>query len=238
MSRYGLARYTGLGGAALLATCAYFGGALPALHPDVSPITMWRGPHEPLIYLLWLTGTSLLVWAWWVVRDSAPSARWAAITAALWSTPLLVAPPLGSRDVYSYACEIPEGQAVWLGLASPLVVIHQISGAHNDALMVGLLVAGLALVASSPGRTLTLVGGGALLGLAGTVKATAWVAVPFAALTAIAGPYCLRSLIRCGGLMIGGLLIALTAVMLAGLQRTQKTRPRLGRWRWCRGIGR
>ena len=296
MSRYSLVRYAGLAATALLATSAYLGGALPA-QSDL--MTIWRGEQGPLIYLLWLTGTSLLVWAWWVVRDSAPSARWAAVTAALWSVPLLAAPPLGSRDVYSYACvgftyaagldpyvnsvstlpcpwlesvapiwrdtpspygplfvllsgamvtlggtlvasialfraiaivgvgitalclpalarrcEIPESQAVWLGIASPLVVIHQVSGAHNDALMVGLLVAGLALVASSPGQTLALVGGGALLGLAGTVKATAWVAVPFAALTAIPGPYCLRSLIRYGGLMIGGLFTALIVVTL------------------------
>jgi alpha-1,6-mannosyltransferase len=291
VSRHGLVRYTGLAGATLLATSAYLGGALPPqlrVDPD-----RWM-----LLYLFWLTGTSILVWAWWAGRQGVPSARWAAITGTLWSIPLLAAPPLGSQDVYSYACVgftyaagldpyvnsvstlpcpwleavapiwrdtpspygplfvllsgamvslggtlvasvalfraiavvgvgltalslpalarrcgIPEGQAVWLAVASPLVVIHQVSGAHNDALMVGLLVAGLALVVSSGGRTLELVGGGALLGLAGAVKATAWVAVPFAALAAIAGPYCLRSLIRCAGLIIGGMTTALVGVM-------------------------
>ena len=298
VSRHRFARYGGLAGAALLSISAYLGGALP-LQPRVDLTTIWHAERWMLACLFWLTGTSMLVWAWWGLRHSVPSARWATITAALWSLPLLAAPPLGSQDVYSYACvgftyaagldpyvnsvsilpcpwleavapiwrdtpspygplfvllsgavvslggtlaasvalfraialvgvgitalslpvlarrcEIPEGQAVWLAVASPLVVIHQISGAHNDALMVGLLVAGLALVVSGRGRALQLIGGGALLGLAGAVKATAWVAVPFAALAAIAGPYCLRSLTRSGGLIIGGMTAALVVVMV------------------------
>src|SRR5262245_13059465 len=301
VSRHRFARYGGLAGAALLSMSAYIGGALPR-EPGVELTTIWHGERWMLARLFWLAGTSMLVLAWWGLRHSVPSARWAAITAALWSLPLLAAPPLGSQDVYSYACvgftyvagldpyvnsvstlpcpwleavapiwrdtpspygplfvllsgavvslggtlaasvalfraialvgvgitalslrvlarrcEIPEGQAVWLAVASPLVAIHQISGAHNDALMVGLLVAGLALVVSGRGAALELVGGGALLGLAGAVKATAWVAVPFAALAAIAGPYCLRSLIRCGGLIIAGTATALGIVIaLAG----------------------
>ncbi len=37
--------------------------------------------------------------------------------------------------------------AVWLGVANPLLLLHFVSGGHNDALMLGLAVAGLALVA-------------------------------------------------------------------------------------------
>ncbi|GAB1645867.1 polyprenol phosphomannose-dependent alpha 1,6 mannosyltransferase MptB [Krasilnikovia sp. MM14-A1259] len=40
-------------------------------------------------------------------------------------------------------------RAVWLVLACPLVVVHLVSGAHNDAVMVGLLVAGLAVAAAA-----------------------------------------------------------------------------------------
>ena len=73
-------------------------------------------------------------------------------------------------------------RAVWLVLACPLVLIHLVSGAHNDALMIGLIVAGLALVVSRPRR-----GGwwlaGAVLGLAVGVKATAVVVLPFAVLS-------------------------------------------------------
>ena len=72
---------------------------------------------------------------------------------------------------------VPLRRAVWLALACPLVPIHLVSGAHNDAVMVGFLVAGLALAASR--RTWAA---GLLLGLAVGVKATAVVVVPFAVL--------------------------------------------------------
>ncbi len=72
---------------------------------------------------------------------------------------------------------VPLGRAVFLTLACPLVPIHLISGAHNDALMVGLMVAGLALAVRRHGWA-----AGLLLGLAVAVKATAVVVVPFALL--------------------------------------------------------
>ena len=37
------------------------------------------------------------------------------------------------------------GRALWLGVANPLVLLHLVAGGHNDALMVGLLLAGLAV---------------------------------------------------------------------------------------------
>jgi alpha-1,6-mannosyltransferase len=74
---------------------------------------------------------------------------------------------------------VPLSRAVWLALACPLVPIHLISGAHNDAVMVGLLLAGLTCAA---GRRIWLAG--LLLGLAIGVKATAVVVVPFAVLLA------------------------------------------------------
>lgn len=43
--------------------------------------------------------------------------------------------------------------AIWLGLANPLLLLHFVSAGHNDALMVGLGVAGLVLVAE--GRWVT-----------------------------------------------------------------------------------
>jgi alpha-1,6-mannosyltransferase len=67
--------------------------------------------------------------------------------------------------------------AVWLGLASPLLLAHFVSGAHNDALMVGLLVAGLAYAVERQGLRAAL-----LIGLAGAVKVPALVALPFVAL--------------------------------------------------------
>ncbi len=75
------------------------------------------------------------------------------------------------------ACGADERRAVWLGLVNPLVLTHFVGGAHADALMVGLLVAGLAVAAGrSP------VAGAVLCTLAVAVKATAIVALPFVAL--------------------------------------------------------
>src|SRR5258705_75325 len=43
------------------------------------------------------------------------------------------------------ACGTDPDRALWLAVLNPLVLLHLISGAHNDALMLALLVAGLAL---------------------------------------------------------------------------------------------
>lgn len=47
---------------------------------------------------------------------------------------------------------VPLSRAVWLFLACPIVAVHLISGAHNDAVMVGVLVAGLAVMAHGSPR--------------------------------------------------------------------------------------
>jgi hypothetical protein len=78
---------------------------------------------------------------------------------------------------------VQPGPAVWLGAVTPLAAVHAIGGAHNDALLAGLVVAGLA-VAAGPGRRAhpAAATAGVLLGLAVGVKVTALVAVAFALL--------------------------------------------------------
>ncbi|MEU7572720.1 polyprenol phosphomannose-dependent alpha 1,6 mannosyltransferase MptB [Micromonospora sp. NPDC049240] len=100
-----LARYAGLAGAVLLTAAGWLGGALPDAPPRTTLAGLWQAPHGPVTLGCWLVGTVLLVGAWWSLRWGAPSGRWAYLTAGLWSLPLLAAPPLGSRDVYSYACQ-------------------------------------------------------------------------------------------------------------------------------------
>ncbi|MFF5178270.1 polyprenol phosphomannose-dependent alpha 1,6 mannosyltransferase MptB [Micromonospora sp. NPDC000316] len=290
------ARYAGLAGAVLLAVAGYLGGALPDSPLGATPASIWRAPDGPATLICWLAGTALLVGAWWSLRGGAPSTRWAYVTAGLWVLPLLVAPPLGSRDVYSYACQgwtyahgvdpyavgvaaagcpwvetvapiwrdtpapygplfvllaalavglgggltgtivalrviavaglllaalclpglaraagVPTRRAAWLALAGPLIGVHLVAGAHNDALMLGLLLSGLLVVVRRPGRRSALLFAGALLGLAVTVKASAVVVAPFAALAAVHGRYTVRALLRDGGWLAGGLLAALLA---------------------------
>ncbi|WP_406071881.1 polyprenol phosphomannose-dependent alpha 1,6 mannosyltransferase MptB [Micromonospora sp. NBC_01638] len=297
------ARYAGLVGAVLLTVAGYLGGALPDAPLGATPVSIWRAPGGPATLTCWLVGTALLVGAWWSLRAGAPSTRWAYVTAGLWALPLLVAPPLGSRDVYSYACQgwtyahgidpyavgvaatgcpwvdavapiwrdtpapygpvfvllaalavglggglngtvallrviavaglllavlclpglaraagVPTRRAAWLALAGPLVGVHLVAGAHNDAVMLGLLLCGLLIVVRRPGRPSALLLAGVLLGLAVTVKASAVVVAPFAALAALHGRYTVRALVRDGSWLAGGLLAALLVTSaLSGL---------------------
>jgi hypothetical protein len=64
-------------------------------------------------------------------------------------------------------CGVDPAAALWLGALNPLVLLHFVAGAHNDAVMMGLLVAGLAVAARY--RIL----GAVLVALAGLVKAPA-----------------------------------------------------------------
>ncbi|MEV4347342.1 polyprenol phosphomannose-dependent alpha 1,6 mannosyltransferase MptB [Actinoplanes sp. NPDC049596] len=104
---------------------------------------------------------------------------------------------------------VPLGRAVWLALACPLIPIHLISGAHNDAVMAGLLVAGLAV---AMGRHIWVAG--LLLGLAVGVKATAVVVVPFAFWLALRSRPGAR-ILRVAGELVAGVVLALAAASLA-----------------------
>jgi alpha-1,6-mannosyltransferase len=120
--------------------------------------------------------------------------------------------------VLARRCGIPAERAVWLALASPLVALHFIAGAHSDALMLGLIAAGLALIVTWPGRPGPLLLGGILLAMAVAIKAIAIGVLPFAALAAVAGPFRVRSLIRDGGWVAAGAIATFVGVTLwAGL---------------------
>ncbi|MGR6321273.1 polyprenol phosphomannose-dependent alpha 1,6 mannosyltransferase MptB [Micromonospora soli] len=294
-----LARYAGLAGATLLTVAGWLGGALPDAPLTTSLADLWHAPHGPWALGCWLAGTLLLVGAWWSLRWGAPSTRWAYLTAGLWLLPLLVAPPLGSRDGYSYVCQgwswahgadpyrvgvaaagcpwtdavspiwrdtpapygpffvllaglavlaggglvgalvllrvvavagvllaalcvpglaracgVPSRRAAWLVLACPLVGVHLVAGAHNDAVGLGLVLFGLLVLVRRPGKPRALVVAGVLLGLAVAVKAVAVVVLPFAALAAVLGRYTPRALLRDAGWLAGGALAALLVTSL------------------------
>jgi alpha-1,6-mannosyltransferase len=69
-------------------------------------------------------------------------------------------------------------RALWLGAANPLVLFHLVSGVHNEALMLGLMVAGLA-VALRPGGWRCWLPGAVLISLAAMVKVPALLALGF-----------------------------------------------------------
>lgn len=75
------------------------------------------------------------------VGDNAYAAAWAMRLWALLGTALLAhsIPRIANR----LGMDAP--RAMWLGVLNPLVLMHFVGGAHNDALMVGLLALGLQL---------------------------------------------------------------------------------------------
>ena len=69
---------------------------------------------------------------------------------------------------------IDEAKAIWLAVLNPLVIMHFVAGAHNDAVMVAMVLA--AVHFAYRGST----GAGAvMIGLAASVKPTAVIALPF-----------------------------------------------------------
>jgi hypothetical protein len=99
------------------------------------------------------------------------------------------------------------GRATWLVLLSPLVLLELVAAAHNDLLMIGLLVAGVTLAAER--RPLPAV---ALCALAATIKLPAAAAIAFI-LVAEADR---RTWIR-GVLIAAGVLLAISLISGLGV---------------------
>jgi hypothetical protein len=72
------------------------------------------------------------------------------------------------------ACGVDPRQAVWLGLLNPLVLLHLVGDAHNDSLMLGLMMAGLAFALERRPAA-----GAVLVALGALVKAPAGLALLF-----------------------------------------------------------
>jgi alpha-1,6-mannosyltransferase len=185
-------------------------------------------------------GLALLGLAWWAYRRPGVTVRDSYVTLALWVAPLLVAPPLFSRDVYSYLAQglmlragldvyhsgpaalggvvADQVPAIWQDTPSPygpvfLIVARLISGVTDHHLVTGVLL--LRLVA---------VGGLALLAVAVPVLARATgMRVPEALWLAVLNPLVLIHLV--GGAHNDALMVALLA---AGLAAAVRHRPALG----------
>jgi len=222
----GRARLLGAAGSMLLAGSGFAAGALP-----IDPPAWWGDwrPYSLPALLFGYFGLALMLVAWWWAGRGEGDARSDLITLGLWCLPLVAAPPMFSRDVYSYIaqgamvsasldvytngvstlggrlaaqvapmwqdtptpygpvfvgicgliatvagtkltvgvlgmrltalagvallaffvprlaarCGADPRAAFWLGVLNPLVPLHLVAGAHNDALMLGLLAAGI-----------------------------------------------------------------------------------------------
>lgn len=97
-------------------------------------------------------------------------------------------------------------RALWLGLANPFVLIHGVGGAHNDALMIGLLMAGLALVTGH--QTLgRLTAATLLITVAALVKLPAIAALGFLPMTHAGWRQRLRSASLVAGVAAGSAVL-------------------------------
>jgi alpha-1,6-mannosyltransferase len=78
-------------------------------------------------------------------------------------------------------CGLDTGLAMWLGAANPLVLFHLVSGIHNEALMVGLMLAGFEIGLRAGDRLLDrrLLAGALLIVAASAIKLPAIIALGF-----------------------------------------------------------
>ncbi|HYH32243.1 MAG TPA: polyprenol phosphomannose-dependent alpha 1,6 mannosyltransferase MptB [Pseudonocardia sp.] len=78
-------------------------------------------------------------------------------------------------------CGLDTGLAMWLGVANPLVLFHLVSGIHNEALMIGLMLAGFEIGLRAGDRLLDrrLLAGALLIVAASAIKLPAIIALGF-----------------------------------------------------------
>jgi alpha-1,6-mannosyltransferase len=179
--------------------------------------TMWRDtptPYGPLFLLLErgvtaVTGDDI---ALGVLLHRG--AALAGVAAMVWALPRLAA----RRGV--------DGRrALWLGVANPLVLVHVISGAHNDGLMVGLFLVGLELGLSAGPRMLDarFLGGAASIVCASAIKLPALLVLGFLGVSCArqrgAGPRAVA--------VVAGVLAAVVVAVLVPLSW-----PLVDGWGW------
>lgn len=268
IARYGL---PGALGTLLIAVGALGVGWLPletVVHGwPLVDVLRDTSPGLILSRLMIFAGVAILLQTWLVVGFDLLSGRawdWLRLSAlvGVWSVPLLAAPPLFSRDVYSYFGQgrlllegfdpyttgvsvlpgwftlgadpmwgdtptpygpfflllsrgvaafsgsqaflgaimfrliavvglllmlwavpklaeqhgINPAKAVWLSVANPLVIMHFVAGAHNDSLMIGLLLTAFAVAGLGAWQALA---GAGLVAMSASVKPIALLALPF-----------------------------------------------------------
>jgi alpha-1,6-mannosyltransferase len=146
--------------------------ALGVDHPLVRGIpTIWRNTPAPYGPLFLSLGRPLD----WIARDDVVlgvllhrTLAVAGLVMIVWALPRL-ARRAGVSPVF----------ALWLGVANPLVLFHLVSGVHNEALMLGLMLIGLELALRGPALGSALLGGSAFIAAAVQVKAPAALALGF-----------------------------------------------------------
>ncbi|WP_433869344.1 polyprenol phosphomannose-dependent alpha 1,6 mannosyltransferase MptB [Saccharopolyspora sp. CA-218241] len=182
--------------------------ALGAEHPFVSNVpNIWRdtpSPYGPLFLLLGqalspVIGDNVVfgVLLWRVVMLIG-------LAAAVWAIPRL-----------ARRCGVEPVAALWLGAANPIVLFHVVSGMHNEALMVGIMLAAIELGLrwqTVPGTVVT----GVLLTIAGAIKPPGFIALGFFGIYVVlrrGGRF--SDLFKVAGLLVAVFLATMTVITLS-----------------------
>lgn len=183
--------------------------ALGVANPLVRGIpTIWRhtpAPYGPLFLTLgrpidWIAGNDVVLG---VLLHRALAV--AGLLLIVWALPRL------ARRV-----NVSPVFALWLGVANPLVLFHLVSGVHNEALMIGLMLIGLELALRAPTSRPALLGGTALIAAAAQVKVPAVLALGFLIVWWARHRGGRPRDVLWAGAVIGGITVATTAVIGLG----------------------
>ncbi|GAA2359049.1 polyprenol phosphomannose-dependent alpha 1,6 mannosyltransferase MptB [Saccharopolyspora halophila] len=179
--------------------------ALGVDHPFTSNVpNIWRdtpSPYGPLFLMFGqlvsrLIGDNVVfgVLVWRAIMLCA-------LAAAIWAIPKL-----------ARRCGVHPTAALWLGVANPIVLFHVVSGMHNEALMLGIMLPAIELGLRYRNTTGTLAAG-ALLTIAGAIKPPGWIALGFFGICVVlarGGRW--RDLLRVGALLLAVFLATMTVI--------------------------
>jgi hypothetical protein len=140
---------------------AALGGPLAANVPDIWQNT--PAPYGPVFLDLASGVTQVTGNLTWPGIIGMRALAVAGVCLLLWSIPRL-----------ARFCGVEPTMAVWLGVVNPVVLLHLVADAHNDALMLGLMTVGLVLALQRRPAW-----GAVVLALSALVKAPAGLAIAF-----------------------------------------------------------
>ncbi|MFD2765336.1 polyprenol phosphomannose-dependent alpha 1,6 mannosyltransferase MptB [Micromonospora eburnea] len=185
------------------------GGPLTVNVPEIWQHT--PAPYGPVFLRLAATVTALTGGGVWAGIIGMRVLALLGVGLLAWSVPRLAG-----------LCGVPPTAAMWLGVLNPLVLLHLVADAHNEAVMLGLMCVGL-LLALRRRPVLGII----LITLAALVKAPAVVALAFVV------PVWARHLAGRRGRLLRAARRTVLVAAVTGLAVTAATRSGIG---WVRAL--
>ena len=162
------------------------GGAGGPYAPHVDPLWMGNGVAYPPLALL--TDAAVVRLVGFAVYPGIIAMRLPVLISL--AVIAWVLPRLARRF------DLDASRTLWWGLANPLVIVHFVGGAHNDAMMVAVALVGLWVALARPGWAWSLLAGPAVIGVAMAFKQQAGLAVIACAGVPVAAGLARRPIVR------------------------------------------